>query len=102
MLAKAALNKLDAEDREVVQRISVSITGTPWVMPAHRMVPPAGLIASLLIIAGIEANPGPVLQAILSLLMLMATAGHKRPWHDIAEGEKAACLPCQQVCQDSL
>ena len=93
VLAKAALNKLDAEDREAVQKISVSMTGTPWVLPVHCMVPSAGLIAMLLIIAGIEVNPGPVFQAILTLLVLMATIGHKRPWHNIAEGGIPP-LPC--------
>lgn len=92
LLAEAALDKLNAEDREAVQLISVNITGTPWVIPVHRMVPPAGLIAMLLIIAGIEVNPGPAFQAILTWLLLMTTAGRKRPWYSVPEGT-ATCFP---------
>ena len=91
LLAKAAMNKLDLEDREGVQDISVVVTGTPWVMPVHCMVQPAGLVATLLIIAGIEVNPGPAFQA--TLLVLMAIAGHKRHWHEAPEGA-IACLLC--------
>ncbi|KAL9592258.1 MAG: hypothetical protein Q9179_006898 [Wetmoreana sp. 5 TL-2023] len=80
ILAMQAMKHFEAEDQAAVRQISKHIYGIPWMLPVHRLVPPAGLIAILLIIAGIEVNPGPVLfRIIFTLVMLVTTAGRKRP-----------------------
>ena len=81
VMALWAINYLVAEDsvtknmepdqREHVYKMAAQHFGVPWLLPVHHMLPSASLIAILLIIGGIEVNPGPVISFVLTLLMLV-------------------------------
>ncbi|KAL0030159.1 hypothetical protein WJX77_000669 [Trebouxia sp. C0004] len=83
--ADSALNKLDPEERKAARKLAMDCTGTPWLLPVHCMVPSAGLIAILLIIGGVEVNPGPFMSIVFTLLMLVTMPSGKRSWSE-AEG----------------
>ncbi len=83
--AESALDKLDLEEKKAARKLAREYTGTPWLVPVHCMVPSASLIAILLIIGGVEINPGPVTSVVFTLLMLATMSGAKRSWIE-AEG----------------
>ncbi len=83
--AESAFDKLDLEEKKAARKLAREFTGTPWLVPVHCMVPSASLIAILLVIGGVEVNPGPVTSIVFTLLMLVTMSGGKRSWSE-AEG----------------
>ncbi|DBA98909.1 TPA: hypothetical protein ACH3X1_014656 [Trebouxia sp. C0004] len=98
--ADSALNKLDPEERKAARKLAMDCTGTPWLLPVHCMVPSAGLIAILLIIGGVEVNPGPFMSIVFTLLMLVTMPSGKRSWSE-AEGMLFLANVSHHVCANT-
>ncbi len=79
LVAEDSVTKnMEPDEREHVYKMAAQHSGVPWLLPVHRMLPSASLIAILLIIGGVEVNPGPVISFVLTLLMLVTMPTARR------------------------
>ncbi|DBA98145.1 TPA: hypothetical protein ACH3X1_014764 [Trebouxia sp. C0004] len=76
--ADCAIKNMEPDEWKLVYNMAAQRSEVPWLLPVHRMLPSASLIAILLIIVGIEVNPGPVISFVLTLLMLVTMPTAKR------------------------
>ena len=92
-VADCALKRMSSDERQLVHKLAAEHSRVPWLLPVHCMMPSARLIVILLIIGGIEINPGPVYSIVLTLLMLVTMPVAKRSLEDM-EGEHSLLQYC--------